>query len=142
MLQNTRVYWLKSSYDDVISTVDDFLWIRCKQCNTDGRRVWTTMGTYRKINFIWSHSMKVYWSANKNFQPTLRGNIFKGYSKMYCFAVESNYFSLVFIYTNSSIKVFSKSIKTESVFTKSEINNEMFIFFKTVSLAFSTFFYW
>ena len=68
----TRAGWkvvrLKNSYDDIISTVDDFLdqWDPSiaapieEVCGAQGRLCW-------KINLIWSHSMRVSWSVYELF---------------------------------------------------------------------------
>ena len=58
----------KSSNDDVISAVDDFVWpMGSKHCNTNGRCMWITRMTMLKINLISSHSMRIPWSAYKLF---------------------------------------------------------------------------
>ena len=44
----TIYIYIQSSYDDVISTIDDFFTIESKYCNTEGRSVWTARGTMLK----------------------------------------------------------------------------------------------
>ena len=47
-----KVYWLESSYGDVISAIDDFLSMGSKHCNIIGRGVWNTRWTRWKIDLV------------------------------------------------------------------------------------------
>ena len=59
---------LKSSYDDIISTVDDFLDQQNPRIATLMEEICGTQcGLYQKINLIWSNSMRVSWSAYELF---------------------------------------------------------------------------
>ena len=57
--------------------------------------------------------------------------------EIYCFLNGLNLLSCPFE-VRVILKVYSKSIETEVVFTKTEMNNEILIFFKIVPLAFNT----
>ena len=56
---------LKGSYHDIISAIDEFFY----QCTaTPTEKVWGLQGELDwKINLIWSHSMRVFWSVYELF---------------------------------------------------------------------------
>ena len=53
----------ESTYDDIISAVDDFWSVKSKHCNTDSSRVWITREHYVEKNHIWLDFMRVLWLA-------------------------------------------------------------------------------
>ena len=62
-----KIHRLKSSYIEVIYAVDDFF----NKCDPSTATPIEVCGTQEvlcwKINFIWSHSMRLYWSAYELF---------------------------------------------------------------------------